>query len=320
MRSKLFGLIKIFLPRKVRKTLFLSYLFIIKCLNKVLKNYNIWLVTEYFNSNVAMFSIRFSRIGFPKILLLDKFYEQAYSTLLKMLPFDDGFDLLRIGSNHDGSYLVPNDLAGIEKCFSVGSGSNGTFEEALNSSFSIKSVILDAPESKPYGLSKSQIYHAGWLGKNTTKETISLSDFVSLYADPKEDLLLQIDIEGSEWTTLLDVAPEKIARFRIIVIELHYLNLVSDSNFLFNYLSPLMDKLSRDHVIVHAHANNCSPLYCVGTLFFPPVIELTLHRKDRISTHKDLAPRLDSHPLDILNVPDSPIVNIDWIDILDKKL
>ena len=320
MWIKSLGLLKRFLPRKVRKILFVSYLFVIKCLNKLLKNHNMWLVTEYFSSNVEMFSIRFSRIGFPKILRLDKFYEQAYPPLLKMLPFDDGFDLLRIGSNLDGSYLVPNDLAGIEKCFSVGSGSNGTFEEALISSFNINSIILDAPESKPYGLSKSQIYHAGWLGKNTNQETISLSDFVSLYADPEEDLLLQIDIEGSEWTTLLDVAPEEIARFRIIVIELHYLNLVTDSNFLFNYLSPLMDKLGRNHVIVHAHANNCSPPYCVGALFFPPVIELTFHRKDRISTNKDLAPRLDSHPLDILNVPDSPIVNIDWIDILDKKL
>jgi hypothetical protein len=265
-----------------------------------------------------MFSIQFSRIGFPKILRLDRFYEQAHSPLLKMLPFDDGFDLVRIGPNQDGSYLVPNDLDGIVKCFSVGSGLNGTFEESLNSSFKINSIILDASESKPNGLSEPQIYHVGWLGQNTTKETISLNDFVSLYAGPEEDLLLQIDIEGSEWITLLYSTPEDIARFRIIVIELHYLNLITDKKFLLNYLNPLLDKLRMNHIIVHAHANNCSTPFSVGELFFPPVIELTLHRKDRILTDKALKPRLDIHPLDVLNVPDSPMVNIEWREILDK--
>lgn len=35
-------------------------------------------------------------------------------------PLTTNIELIRVGSNFDGGYLVPNDLQGIEACFSPG--------------------------------------------------------------------------------------------------------------------------------------------------------------------------------------------------------
>ena len=49
----------------------------------------------------------------------------------KLQPYDLGYDLVRIGSDNDGGYLVPNILDEIKICFSPGTGKNVSFENDL---------------------------------------------------------------------------------------------------------------------------------------------------------------------------------------------
>ena len=52
--------------------------------------------------------------------------------LIKSLrPMDCGKKLIRIGGNEDGGYLVPDDLEGIEYCFSPGVSTTVDFETHL---------------------------------------------------------------------------------------------------------------------------------------------------------------------------------------------
>lgn len=44
----------------------------------------------------------------------------------KVRPVDCGIELIRIGGEADGGYLIPNDLEGIEYCFSPGSAQSRT--------------------------------------------------------------------------------------------------------------------------------------------------------------------------------------------------
>jgi hypothetical protein len=54
------------------------------------------------------------------------------SDLIRSLhPVDTGKELLRVGPSGDGGYLVPDDLEGIEYCFSPGVSSESGFEAAL---------------------------------------------------------------------------------------------------------------------------------------------------------------------------------------------
>src|SRR5690606_27122638 len=85
---------------------------------------------------------------------------------------------------------------------------------------------------------------------------ISLDDWIRELA-PDGDLLLQMDIEGAEYRTLLSVPDDTLARFRIIVIEVHWLAFIQSALVLDNVMAPFFRKLGRLFSVVHAHPNNC---------------------------------------------------------------
>lgn len=66
-------------------------------------------------------------------------------------PVTTQHDLIRIGKNSDGGYLVPNDLLNIAACFSPGVEQNSTFEIDLQNRYGINSHLadlsIDAPPS-----------------------------------------------------------------------------------------------------------------------------------------------------------------------------
>jgi hypothetical protein len=45
-----------------------------------------------------------------------------------MRPVSTKYDLIRLGGPHDGGYLVPNGLVGIQACFSPGVSKVSNFE------------------------------------------------------------------------------------------------------------------------------------------------------------------------------------------------
>lgn len=52
--------------------------------------------------------------------------------VIKLLrPISTEIELIRIGGEGDGGYLVPNDIDGIKYCFSPGVGLTSSFEEDI---------------------------------------------------------------------------------------------------------------------------------------------------------------------------------------------
>src|SRR5882672_12776193 len=62
--------------------------------------------------------------------------------ITKVRPQNCGKDLIRIGSDRDGGYLLPDDLEGIQYCFSPGVGASADFENHL-ALLNIKSFLAD---------------------------------------------------------------------------------------------------------------------------------------------------------------------------------
>ncbi len=54
--------------------------------------------------------------------------EKVLSLIEKLYPCNVGFELIRLGPNTDGGYLVPDDLEEIEACFSPGVDQVSEFE------------------------------------------------------------------------------------------------------------------------------------------------------------------------------------------------
>ena len=66
----------------------------------------------------------------------------------KLQPQDCGIELIRIGADGDGGYLVPNDLEGIEYCFSPGVNTSSHFEDHL-ANLNIRSFLADYSVDAP---------------------------------------------------------------------------------------------------------------------------------------------------------------------------
>ena len=49
----------------------------------------------------------------------------------RLQPQNCGKEMIRIGGDFDGGYLVPNDLEGIQYCFSPGVSNKSSFEDHL---------------------------------------------------------------------------------------------------------------------------------------------------------------------------------------------
>jgi hypothetical protein len=215
--------------------------------------------------------------------------------------------LIRLGGDKDGAYLVPDDLEGIKACFSPGVSNIKTFEDDLSTNYGIRCHLCDFSSDedklKTPLIKGMQTFEKKWLDIDGGDNSISLAEWVADHApDPKDDLILQIDIEGAEYRNLLASSDELLTRFRIIVIELHNLKAFRNEALLAKEVAPLLEKLNRNHTCVHAHPNNCCGEFLDQEtgLNIPLVIELTYLRHDRLlaDADKHIDPQLP-HPLDI---------------------
>lgn len=237
-------------------------------------------------------------------------------SVLIMKPKPSPYRLKRVGGNCDGSYLIPDDLEGIDSCFSPGVNNFKNFEDELTDVYGIKCHMCDyssdVTQLKTPLREGMQTFKKKWLDIDGGADSISLEEWVQELSPVSDhDLLLQMDIEGAEYRNILDCKDSVLKRFRIIVIELHGLTVANDAVKFEIELGPLLRKIDNNFICVHAHPNNCCGDFLLGEtgINIPNVHELTFLRRDRFEKvdmpawYKPLIP----HPLDIsCNVRGNP--------------
>jgi len=123
--------------------------------------------------------------------------------------------------------------------------------------------------------------------------------------DPNADLMLQMDIEGSEFSVIIDTPIEVLKKFRIMVVEFHGMDVMFEKGGL-KQMSHVFGKLKQDFCVAHIHPNNCNTCktFKCGDIVIPKVFEVTFFRKDRVKP--DTRTLTFPHPLDRKNVPYNP--------------
>jgi hypothetical protein len=240
-------------------------------------------------------------LGFAAAKLTD--LAAVWGLIARLHPMDTEYGLIRLGDDGDGGYLVPNDLAGIVACFSPGVDNRASFEASLIER-GIPCFLADGSVSAAPIDSEMVQFTKKFLGVVNNETTITLDDWVRS-SRPKDDgdLILQMDIEGSEWPVLLNVSRETLRRFRVIVIEFHDLERLMDKHA-FGLIASVFHRLLQDFYIVHNHPNNYGRSVRYGSLVIPRVQEMTLIRRDRV---KSLSfAQTFPHPLDVNNDANSP--------------
>ena len=246
-------------------------------------------------------------------------FHQVVDLLNRIAPKNYGHQEIRIGLNADGGYVVPDDFTGITECFSPGCAGYWHFEEFLESNFGIHSHICDSEDQRPGDLGPKQDFEPYYLGPATEKNFITLQDWVEkVQLSDTAEFILQIDIESAEYLTIIAASSELLKRFRIIVIELHHLEVIKNRHAFEMLYQPFFDKLLSNFDVTHAHPNNCCGNWNYRNISFPVTLELTLHRKDRqLNLGK---PNYKKSPLDVPNLPDQPELYINWQKIAKLNL
>ncbi|MEZ5744050.1 MAG: FkbM family methyltransferase [Sphingomonadaceae bacterium] len=218
---------------------------------------------------------------------------------LKIVPVEQ--ELVRIGGDYDGGYLVPDDFAGITACFSPGVDQIASFEEAIVNRLDVPCYLADASVENPPVSNPRFDFEKKFVGTAKGELFMDFEDWVArkMGDDTTSDMLLQMDIEGAELDVLTHLSEATFNRFRIIVLELHALESLFARNSV-GFLASFFRKLTKNHVVVHNHPNNCCGIETHMGISVPRVIEITLLRKDRATVKPGRV--TIPNPLDMQNV------------------
>jgi hypothetical protein len=223
--------------------------------------------------------------------------EEVLLFFKKLWPLDCGHQLIRCAD-----YLIPNDLSKIDAVFSPGIGLSSDFELYFAKK-GIQCYLADASVEGPFTPHNNFKFFKKYIAAKTHGNFISLDDWVSKLYPKGTNALLQMDIESYEFETLISANDDILKKFRIIVLELHCLNILNTQEGLL-LCTLTLEKILKHFNVCHFHVNNgVHPLRFKG-LKFPGVIELTFLRRDRCTQNipVDKLP----HLLDVVSFPNKP--------------
>jgi len=208
---------------------------------------------------------------------------EVRALIAALRPNRTNIDLIRLGPESDGGYLLPDDLSGIGAVFSPGVGGQSGFEfDLAERGFDV--FLADASVDQPAQDHPRFHFTRKHLDVRSTRLTMTLDEWKSdCIGDSTVDLLLQMDIEGAEYTVLRAVSDQLLAQFRILVVEFHSLHRVWSRPW-FDVASDALLRLLETHAVVHIHPNNGWGSLNHRGIEIPRIAEFTLLRRDRVKS------------------------------------
>jgi hypothetical protein len=194
--------------------------------------------------------------------------------------------------------LIPDDLDGIEYCFSPGVNTVSDFENEL-ADRGIRSFLADYSVDGPAIPRAEFCFDKKFLGASDHGNYMTLESWKDKYLkEYSGDLILQMDIEGWEYEVIFSAPDSLLDQFRIMAIEFHYLDRLFDP-VTFLLMSSCFEKILHHFYVAHIHPNNIGPSFKAGAVEVPRVLEFTFINKRRVNSPK---PQLTfPHKLDVGN-------------------
>lgn len=226
------------------------------------------------------------------------------------------YDLVRLGRNHDGGYLVdPTSVVKAESLISFGVSTDWSFEKDFLAKSNVPLLAYDGTIATKHLFRRvvrnflqlrlrklffsictlvdyfsffnhPRAHHRLNVGYDSQKST-SLSSIL-LKEQPKTPIFVKMDIEGSEYRVLGDLLKHS-SSISGLVVEFHDVDLHRERILDFMKEFPL--------TLVHIHSNNCGQL--VDPAGDPITLEMTFS-----ASPIEIAPQPSvPHPLDQENCP-----------------
>jgi hypothetical protein len=225
--------------------------------------------------------------------------EDFHQFLSLLQPHKSKFSLVRVGGQNDGGYLIPDDLEGLDAIYSPGVAASSDFE-AYFASQGLRCFLADNSVDSPPIHNDKIIFEKKHIGLSTSGYEMTLENWVLRNTPHSTNLVLQMDIEGSEWAVLTHAPESILTKFRIVVVEFHNLHRIFNSEGLAS-ANLALTKLLQFFEIVHLHPNNGGGYIRFRNKQVPRVIEITFIRKDRVVNLEPTT--IFPHKLDAPNLP-----------------
>lgn len=228
--------------------------------------------------------------------------------LSSIWPVSTSKGLKRYGTDGDGGYLLPLDISNVDYCFSAGIDKNSDFEFDITEHFNCPVFMLDASVNGPARMHKHFYFEKMWLGSSSNSTTYDINNWMeqnTIFCT--KDIILKIDIEGSEYKVIEALNDINQSKLSVIVCEFHsFENIILKKQAFYR---SIIEKILKTHDVVHLHPNNVRSAFKCFQLVIPTDLEITFIRKDLIEVSKAIVklPNI----LDFDNTIGVPI-NLNW--------
>jgi hypothetical protein len=182
-----------------------------------------------------------------------------------------GKNFVRFGRDFDGGYVIIDDLSKDDFLVSMGVFDDVSFEKDTQELVSGVHLYDHTIECLPEKLDNATFF----------KEKIgNESHYIFNRIPENKDIILKIDIEGSEWDFFRSLSDKEMNRMRQIAIEIHWF--IPGGEFgVSDCPIDVIQKINKTHQLVAIHPNNnCRTVIVNKKLIVPQVMELTFLRKN----------------------------------------
>ncbi|MEO5349585.1 MAG: FkbM family methyltransferase [Magnetococcus sp. YQC-3] len=233
-----------------------------------------------------------------KVETLDN-YDQAFMYRLlnvfkKLKKQDSKYQKIRVGATFSGGYAIPNDLDGIEAVISIGIDNDVSFDRYF-ADRGLDCYQYDPTIDKlPYEHEKFHFNKVGLGPIDTIENGIEFINLNSIIdknnLNECNNLLLKIDIEGAEWEAFNVLHHADLLRYRIIVMELHWLTKLCTMSPHFEMVEKIMNMITLNHTCVHNYAPTWGQILIEQGVLIQDGYEVTFLRNDRSNFSPSIEP------------------------------
>ena len=139
------------------------------------------------------------------------------------------------------------------------------------------------------------------LGASSDKsiENVTLEEVTKKYFPLSKALVLQMDIEGSEYEVLNSLGPDALKEFALVLVEFHHFHRLNENQQWNSSIKNAVHHLMNDFLLIHSHPNTAGGFFLWRFKKIPKVVETTWVRKSLINSVHGKAKL--PHPLDRRN-------------------
>jgi hypothetical protein len=227
--------------------------------------------------------------------------------------------LQRFGTVGDGGYLMPDVSEVIDKVYSFGVEKNSDFELDF-AKRGVECILADFSVNGPAQPHNLFTFEKVFIDAYNSDEFVEINSFITKHMRTSDKkLLLKMDIEGCEYSSLLSLDRQLLSKTSVLIVEFHkFAENFQISNF--DWFHSLFKKLSTDHVVVHVHQNNEFYGKKLHGYKIPETVEFTFMHKGLLKKFPHGKNEICCpHPLDCPSNPSKRDSVIDKIFTSDVK-